>query len=156
MFAAVRLFLGRHDFERLFWAGLASLVLIPAAAAVAATPFWFDELLTVHLARLDSMGDLIGALKDGADVQPLLSYLLTRGSVLIFGESEFAVRLPSLGGFAIACWATFQFTARRAGLAAGAAATFALGVTEGFLYAHEARPYGLWFGFSALALLGWA
>ena len=137
------------------WIGAASLVLAPAVAMAMAKPLWFDELLTLNIAGLARLSEIPAALADGADVQPLLGYVLARASLGLLGESPFAVRLPALVGFAVACWVVFRFTSQRAGAAAGAAATLFLGLTEAFTLSYEARPYGLLLAFTALALLSW-
>lgn len=144
--------------EQQQWLAVASIAVMMAAAVrvAASKALWFDELLTFHVAGLDRMSDIPRAILDGADVQPLLGYLLARGSATLAGDGELALRLPSLAGFGVTCWAIFRFTSPRTGPAAAAAAIIFFGLTEAYSLAYEARPYGLWLGFTALALLSWS
>ena len=63
--------------------------------------FWFDELFAVYLCRLPSFTSTWSAVMHGADFNPPLFYLLTRGSQRLFGEGLIATRLPamSVSGF---------------------------------------------------------
>lgn len=155
MVSGIRMAVERLERQRHLWSGSILILVATASAMAACKPLWFDELLTLNIARLATLGAIPTALADGADVQPLLGYLLTRASLKVLGETEIGLRLPSLVGFSAACWAVFWFTRRRAGAAAAACATAVLGLTEAFPLAFEARPYGLWLAFTALALVSW-
>src|SRR6476469_11212144 len=54
---------------------------------------WLDEANTVHIAD-GSPGQIVGALS--RDVSPPLYYFLLSGWMRLFGDSEIAVRLPSV------------------------------------------------------------
>ena len=131
------------------------VVLIPALITAIRKPLWFDELLTLHVSLLEPFSAVPTALADGADVQPILGYVLARVSMAIAGESELGLRLPSMIGFTVACCVVYRFTLRRAGPIAAASAALALALTEAFTLAYEARPYGVWLGASALGFLAW-
>ena len=61
---------------------------------------WPDELITLHLAGLKSFHDLWHALAVGADPNPPVTYVLVHWCRAIFGEHEWAYRLPA----AVGCW----------------------------------------------------
>ena len=117
--------------------------------------YWFDELFTVYLCRLPSFNDLWTAVLHGADFNPPLFYLLTRGSQQLFGNGLIATRLPATVGVWVFGLCLFLFVARRAGVICG----FIAGVFPFFTlvqyYAYEARAHGLILGWCGLALLCW-
>jgi hypothetical protein len=119
------------------------------------TPIWYDELYTLYLAQLPNIKSIWIALKSGLDLNPPLSYLLTRGSLALFSPAELALRLPSSVGFAVMSLCLYRFVRRRLPAAfAWAAATFPV-ATLAYDYAFEGRPYALVLGFTGLALIGW-
>lgn len=116
-------------------------------------PLWFDELFTFYLSRLPHIHDLFQALP--ADGNPPLYYLLARASMRVFGETEFALRLPAMLGFLGAALAVYRYVRHRR------AAVFAflgmLLLLSGPMssYGSEARSYSLMLGFTGLTLVGW-
>ena len=60
--------------------------------------FWFDELFTIYLCRLPNFKSTWTAVTHGADFNPPLFYLLTRGAQRLFGEGLIATRLPAMLG----------------------------------------------------------
>jgi hypothetical protein len=143
--------------ERLTWQPLlgCALLIWLSLAASAARPFWFDELITFHLARLPDFTTLWAALSKGVDLQPPLFDLATTAAQKLFGASEAATRLPSLAGYLLMTVCLYWFVRRRTNALYGAIAALFPAVTEAFFYSYEARPYALMLGFSALALLCW-
>lgn len=147
------------------WAGLVEAVAVAGYLAAlgvalgrlaAARMFWFDELFTLHLARFRSPAELWHHLAVGADNNPPLVYLLTAAAVAVFGEAEWAVRLPAVLGAVAAGLCLYLFVRRRRGAAEALLAMAAVGPTAPvWIYFLEARPYGLAVGFTALALLCW-
>ena len=116
---------------------------------------WNDELYTYYMARLPSMSDVWAALMSGGEQTPPFFYFTTRVSFHLFGVNNLSVRLPEILGFWAMLASLYVFVARRASsLAALCAAAFPL-VTIAYLYAFEARAYGLLLGFGALALVSW-
>ena len=117
--------------------------------------FWFDELCTIHVARLPHIQTIWAALGHAFDSQPPFYYMLVRLFGALFGDSEVAARLPSALGLAIGLLLIFD-CARR--LTDGWHGLIALSVaTCSFLpyYGYEARPYGLSFMLASLALWVW-
>src|SRR4051812_36792855 len=76
-------------------------------------PLWYDELFTLHLARVGSVSELLGHLAAGVDLNPPLLYLLTRASMLTFGETAWAIRLPALLGLLLGCGCLYAFLRRQ-------------------------------------------
>ncbi|HLI62201.1 MAG TPA: glycosyltransferase family 39 protein [Terriglobales bacterium] len=117
--------------------------------------FWFDELFTLHIARLPHWTAIWSALGNGVDALPPTYYMLVRGFDARFGPAEIAARLPSALGMVIGLLLIFD-CARR--LSDGLHGLIALSVaTCSFLpyYGYEARSYALYFMFSALAFWAW-
>ncbi|QEL16513.1 glycosyltransferase family 39 protein [Limnoglobus roseus] len=116
--------------------------------------YWFDELFTLHLAR--SPQSLWSNLASGLDNNPPLSYLLTALSVGIFGEVEWAVRLPAVLGAVLSGLCLYLFVRHRRGPAEAFLALSIVTISPAvWAYFLEARPYGLAVGFTASALLAW-
>jgi hypothetical protein len=116
--------------------------------------YWFDEYFTLHLAR--DPWALASHLMSGADQNPPLGYLLTSACVAVFGEVEWAVRLPALAGSLMAALGLYLFVRHRRGpWEAFLAMTVAFGSAPVWVYFLEARPYGLVIGCAAMALAAW-
>jgi hypothetical protein len=118
-------------------------------------PFWFDELFTVYLSRLQSTAALWNALKHGADLNPPVLYLLTRISESFFGEGPIATRLPEILGFWIFSLCVFRFVSRRASLQASTFAMLFPMTTSAYFYAYDARAHGIVLGLGGLAMVCW-
>jgi len=116
--------------------------------------FWFDELFTYYISSQLTVTKMLEA-NWHLDLNPPLSYFIVRGSQAMFGETELGTRLPSVIGFWIGSAATFVWLGKRLGylVAAGAIAMFWTGYF--FIYATEARPYGILLGFFGCALYSW-
>ena len=115
---------------------------------------WFDEVVTVHMARLPNAKTLLAALSHGADSLPPLYYMVVGIFDKLFGHSEVAVRLPSTLAMVATLLITFDCARRLTdglhGLIAMALASGPL-AGEGF----EARSYAIYVMFAALALWVW-
>ena len=117
--------------------------------------YWFDELCTVYLCRLPSFSSIWTAVLHGADFNPPLFYLLTRGAQRLFGPGLIATRLPATVGVWLFGLCLFLFVARRAGVICGFIAGVFPFFTLAQYYAYEARAHGLILGWCGLALLCW-
>jgi uncharacterized membrane protein len=113
---------------------------------------WLDEAITIHQAHL-SLHDLFRNLYYG-DRQPPLYHLTLWATVRAFGDSEFAVRLPSLIAGTLIIPALYglgrELYDRRTGLIAGALAAVSPLLVW---YSQEVRMYELASLFGLLALL---
>jgi hypothetical protein len=117
--------------------------------------YWFDELFTVYLCRLPSFSNIWTAVLHGADFNPPLFYLLTRGAQRLLGHGLIATRLPATVGVWLFGLCLFLFVARRAGVICGVIAGVFPFFTLAQYYAYEARAHGLILGWCGLALLCW-
>jgi hypothetical protein len=132
-------------------------VLLAVTAVGAALRFavprgiWLDEAISVHQANL-SLRDMFENLQYG-DRHPPLHHLVLWLTVKVFGDSELAVRLPSLVAGTLVIPALFllgrELYDRRTGLVAAA-----FGAASPLLiwYAQEARMYAFVTLFGLLAL----
>jgi len=117
--------------------------------------FWFDELFTVHIARLPKLATIWTALGNGVDALPPTYYMLVRVFDSLFGPGDVAARVPSAIALAVGLLVIFD-GARR--LTDGLHGLIALGVaTCSFLpyYGYEARSYAIYFMLAAFALWMW-
>jgi hypothetical protein len=119
----------------------------------ARSPLWFDEMLTFYIARLPSVSQMLRAVP--TDTHPPLYYLLAGACMRWLGETEIAVRLPSILAFAAAMLATYFFVRRRCGAVLALFAMLALTTSGAAYYGHEARPYALLLGFAGLTMVSW-
>jgi hypothetical protein len=117
--------------------------------------FWFDELFTTYLCRLPDFKSTWTAVNQGADFNPPMLYLLTRGAHWLFGEGLIATRLPAIVGVWIFGVCLFLFVARRAGVVPGLIAGIFPFFTLAQFYAYEARAHGIVLGWCGLALVCW-
>ena len=95
------------------------------------------------------------AVSHGADFNPPLLYLLTRGAQWLFGEGLIATRLPAMVGVWLFGVCLFLFVARRAGVVSGIIAGIFPFFTLAQYYAYEAQ--GAWdrIGVVWVALVCW-
>jgi hypothetical protein len=116
--------------------------------------FWFDELFTLHVARLQ-LGTIWTALSNGVDALPPLYYITVHFFDSMFGPGDVAARIPSTIAMCVGLLLIFD-CARR--LTNGLHGLIALAVaTCSFLpyYGFEARSYAIYFMLAALALWAW-
>jgi uncharacterized membrane protein len=117
--------------------------------------FWFDELFTIHIARLPHLSTIWTAMANGVDALPPPYYILVRAFDSLFGPSEMSARLPSALAMGAGLLIIFDCTRR---LTDGLHGLLAFGVaTSSFLlyYGYEARSYAIYFMLAALALWLW-
>src|SRR5271157_817742 len=135
-------------------AGLATFYLATSLYISSHRLLWFDEVFTVHMARLPDWKTLLTALSHGADSLPPLYYIVVGIFDKLFGHSEVAIRLPSTLAMVATLLITFDCARRLTdtlhGLIALALASGPL-AGEGF----EARSYAIYVMFAALALWVW-
>lgn len=114
---------------------------------------WHDELFTYYIANAPTMARFWQELR--LDLNPPFEYLAVRLSLHLFGESEYATRLPSILAFLMGSLCFYRFIAGRLKPVYGILAMVLLWASPFFYYATEARPYALIMGFFGLSLLAW-
>ena len=117
--------------------------------------FWYDEIVTVHIAGLPDFATILDALGHGADGMPPGYYFLATTVQKLLGPGEVAARLTSALAMAAGLLITFD-CARR--LTDGLHGLVALAVlTCSFLpyYGYEARSYAIYFMLAALSFWIW-
>lgn len=154
--AAYRLQTGIDSHPFRAFALLSVLYLAVVAVLSSFKLLWLDELITLHIARLGSAAAIWQALQHGVDPNPPVSHLLVHYSRLLFGDHEFAYRLPALAGYWVGLLSLFAFLLRRL------PPTWALGGTVlsmamgAFDYSYESRSYAIFYGLAMLAMLCWS
>lgn len=134
----------------------ALLVYVGFTAWLATTGhFGNDELFTLYFSRLPDMGQVWQQLATGVEQTPPFFYVVTRASLSIVGDSAFALRLPEVGGVAVAATCVAAAVTRRSNLVYGSLAALVVLGSQATFYAHEARPYGLVLGLVAAGFLFW-
>ena len=142
------------------WAqyGIILLVIYATARAVVssiAKPFWFDEINTWIISRQPGIAAIWGALRRGADSQPILFSLIERAASAI-PNAEIGFRLPSVIGFACVLVCIFVFVRRRSNGIYGLISAAILLLTALYMpYAIEARPYQLVSACVAVAMVAY-
>ncbi len=136
-------------------AGLAIFYFFTSLQIAAHRVFWFDELFTLHIARLPQLSTIWTALSNGVDALPPTYYMTVRLFDSLFGPGDVAARIPSMIAMCLGLLLIFD-CARR--LTDGLHGLIALSVaTCSFLpyYGYEARSYAIYFMLAALALWAW-
>ena len=117
--------------------------------------FWFDELITLYIAKLNSIRAVWKALEAGTDPNPPLTHVLVMVSTRLLGTGPLAVRLPAILGGLLGLVCLWAFLRKRLPpLYAAVGVGFFL-CTAAYDYSYEARSYALTLGFAMLALLSW-
>ena len=117
-------------------------------------PFWYDEMCTVLVTRLPSVSTIWRALKQAADGNPPLYYVVERVASRLVQNEQIAFRIPSIAGFCCAVVCVFLFVRKRSGPKIALVCTTLLLISLIFTtYAVEARPYSLVVAVFAIALL---
>jgi hypothetical protein len=114
---------------------------------------WYDELLEIAAATAPTSRAVVSFLAAGIDYNPPLSHFAVRASAALFGNTEWAVRLPSFLGMLALLICLYLFISRWLGRNYGVLAILAAMCLQARIYGQQARPYGLVLGLSALALV---
>lgn len=116
-----------------------------------ADSLWFDETLTGWAARSADLTGVLDYLDRWSDVRPLYFFLMHFTTRV--GESEFWLRLPSVGFGLLGLVLTYQVGRRLFGPREGVWAAFLLASSALFVhYMQEARTYSLFVCLSLLSL----
>ena len=134
---------------------LSAIYLYAIGRAASVLPLWYDEIFTYTVSTLESPTAVVRALLDNADNHPPLDYLARHLSMTLFGETNFAFRLPSVVAVLAASLCLYAFVSRRCSLFPAIVA-FALPLsTQVLTYADEGRGYAFLFASMCLSLLAW-
>lgn len=115
---------------------------------------WHDEIFTFHISQAPTISELFSEVRS-IDLNPPLSYLLTRLSFRLFGVNTLACRLPEMVAFLAAMLFLFLFLRARLGTLYSCLAASLLFASPAGELATEARPYALVLCFVCLSLLAW-
>ncbi|MFQ3582526.1 MAG: glycosyltransferase family 39 protein, partial [Chloracidobacterium sp.] len=88
------------------------LYAIPVAHSAVSRAFWLDELFTYYIVTMPTWAGTWDLLRNGPDQNPPLFYALTRLVVGVFGESEWAFRLPAMIGYWLLCLSLYTLGRR--------------------------------------------
>lgn len=124
-------------------------------AAAAIRQLWYDELVTWYVARLPDWAAIWAALERGVDQSLPVLHASVRASQWLFGYGELATRLPSIIGFGVLCCCLFVFLHRRMPTVFALTGMLFPLISYAWLYAFEARSYGLLLGGAAFSFLCW-
>lgn len=116
---------------------------------------WLDELITLHIAKSGGLAAIWHALAKGADPNPPITYILVHYSRAIFGDHEFAYRLPAALGYWVGMLSLFQYLRGRIRGTWALGGTVLLMCMAAFEYSFESRSYGIFFGLAMLAFFCW-
>jgi hypothetical protein len=133
-------------------AAAAALVCLQRAAHLT---LWFDEILTVLIARLPQTSDIWAACADGADGMPPMFYLAVRTLIRIGLNDALAVRLLSVIGYAVFTFCLFRFVSQHKPAVYGIVAMLLPSLTGCWFFATAGRPYGILMGCTGVAMVCW-
>ena len=143
--------------KREFWLviGVLTILYIFAVAIGIRRYVWFDELITFDIARSASLHQLWDR-EIRYDCNPPAVYVLSRGSMAIFGPTPLGFCFPLMVEFYLGSIAILLYVRRKAGIAFAAFAVLLLWAAAPTLhYAVEARPYAFILLSFACLLLSW-
>jgi len=149
----------RLDRVSVIWtlALVGGLMLVGIIAAIKAIhkPFWFDEIFTLIIAKMQSPAEMIQALKVPIDIMPPPYYMICSAALRFAPNEHIGLRLPSLCGYLMTVACVYVFLSPRVdrmSALAGAAFVTCTALSD---YAYEARPYALMTGSICCAACAW-
>jgi len=135
--------------------GIAAATALVCALRAAQMPLWFDEILTILIAKLPRTADIWAACADNADGMPPMFYLSVRAMRGMGWNDSLAVRLLSVTGYAVFTFCLFRFVARQKPAVYGIVAMLLPGLTGCWFFATAGRPYGILLGCTGVAMVCW-
>jgi hypothetical protein len=115
---------------------------------------WFDEILTLAVAKQESWKRINAALRVALDSHPPIFYVIENFALKLFTDEDVALRLPSIAAFPCTLLCIFLYTKRLAGELVGFLSILFLLMTAAFsYYAIEARGYSMVVACIAFALV---
>ena len=136
-------------------AAIAAASALVCALRAAHMPLWFDEILTILIARLPQVSDIRAACGDGADGMPPVFYLVVRAMLRLGWNDSLAVRLPCVIGYAVFTFCLFRFVSRQRPAVYGIVAMLLPSLTGCWFFATAGRPYGILLGCTGVAMVCW-
>ncbi|MGA8596798.1 MAG: glycosyltransferase family 39 protein, partial [Bryobacteraceae bacterium] len=125
------------------------------ASRAAEKPFWFDEILTLRVARQPIGRPMWRAMTAGFEFNPPAIYVATQISEKLFGRGSVTSRLPAiLAGIAV-FFCAYCIAARTGGAVTGFWAMLFLAASGLMSYFYEARGYALVLAGTMLSWLSW-
>lgn len=134
---------------------VSALSWVIAATIASVRLLWFDELVTLYIAKTGSLRNIWHALSLGADPNPPLSHLLVLWSTRVFGDGALAVRLPMVIAGAATVPLLFLFMNRRLPVVFSTIGALFFISTRAYDYSYESRSYALTLCFCVLTLVLW-
>ena len=116
---------------------------------------WMDELITVYIVKLGSVGAIWHALSAGADPNPPLTHLSVLACMRLFGTHTYVFRIPAILGYWAGMLGLFLLLKRYISptyALLGVIMSMGMGAFE---WSYECRSYPLYYGTTMLALLCW-
>lgn len=140
------------------WLALMATLVVIAVVCVAQStvkPFWYDELVTIHIASLPTLGAIFHFYETGQDTTSFLPAMLVHIVQQLPGRPEIILRLPSNLAYLVTCFCLWIFLRRRytAGFASSAVFLLPQGLT--LFFASEARAYAFVMMGTAIAMVCW-
>lgn len=117
-------------------------------------PLWHDELFTFYIAQSATLARMWQTIRT-VDLNPPLSYLLTRAAFHVFKPQPWSCRIPSMLAFLLGSILLFAFLKRKTTTIYASLGVLLLWNSPFFAFATEARPYALMFAFTMIMLLAW-
>ena len=117
---------------------------------------WQDEIFSFQTDRVASLTEVLRIQRSyPISLEPPLYHVLAHAAMAVFGQTAFALRLPSLIGYLLMQFCLYFFVRNMAGSRAGLVAMAVPALTWTMYYSAEGRPYGVLLGSYALAALCW-
>jgi len=135
--------------------GLALFYLATSIYIASHRLLWIDEIVTVYVARVPHWATIWTALGHAMDSLPPGYYMVVRLFESLFGRNQIGARLPSALAMAAGLLITFDCARRLTNGLYGLVAFSLLPCSFLPYFGYEARPYAIYFMFSALALWIW-
>ncbi len=117
--------------------------------------FWYDELITLRISGMHSLGDIFRFYESGKDTTSFLPAMLVYFFKRLPGRPELTTRIPFTLSYLVTCLCMWVFMRRRyaPGYAVAAVLLFAQGWTV--LFASEIRAYSFILMGAAIAVACW-
>ena len=145
----------RRTLETALLALLLAVVATVVAGQSLSKPFWYDELITIRIAGLPTLGDIFRFHESGMETTSFLPGMLIHIAQHLPGLPELKLRLPFMAAYLVACWCMGLFVRRRYSIGYAAAALVFLPQGASLFYASETRAYAFVLMGTAIALAAW-